>query len=240
MLSPFTAAAFCLLWTVSSVAFGWTIPLRVQRRQPPLLRSSELFETGRENDEGGSTIPPSTVGDYVKGVHGGKYQFEAPGMGMSSAGMEFAEALYSSSGGLEEETDDGADEVLPRWAYNMGSSGVTDEDCLDTLMLPRSGEPLTVRITNQERTWEAFHVNVVGGDGSLLPSEGFVQFAPAKGKLAPRGGASNLCDPNRPYSDSATIQIRFSPGARDRALPLECFLLIATEEEKWYYKLLMY
>ena len=85
-----------------------------------------------EDDE---TFPSSSssasVGDYVMGVHGGKYQFEEAG-GASFAGQQFAESLYasdSSEGVIE--AKDGTEEPFPRWANVMGTS-----EKLGTVIVP--------------------------------------------------------------------------------------------------------
>lgn len=91
-------------------------------------------------------------------------------------------------------------------------------------------------IVNNELTWEPFYVKVMT---TTLSSRDFADARPLSvhpraGTLAPRGGAVNLCDPQKPYSDSATIRVESSGELSDRDA---LFLLIGTEEEKWYYRI---
>lgn len=90
----------------------------------------------------------------------------------------------------------------------------------------------------------------VGGAGSSAGSIGSsseatritripVTLQPRSGSLAPRGGASNACDANKPYSDS--VQIRVIQGQFSSIGSIqddeEVWLVTGTEEEKWYYLL---
>lgn len=59
-----------------------------------------------------------SVADYVKQVHGGKYQFNDAGI--SSIGQEFAETGYASSA-KEEDTEATLLAEIPRWANRMGT-----------------------------------------------------------------------------------------------------------------------
>uniref|UniRef100_A0A7S0BZJ6 Uncharacterized protein n=1 Tax=Proboscia inermis TaxID=420281 RepID=A0A7S0BZJ6_9STRA len=119
-----------------------------------------------------------------------------------------------------------------------------------------------VQVVNDERTWERFYAITLSkrclvslqDDSSMgedLPvlfrnlvdqeeeSSPFVVM-PRTGFLAPRGGASNACDECKPYSDTCNICIglKTSIVAENRRNSLnddEWWLLIGTEEEKWYY-----
>jgi len=209
---------------------------------------------GRDIERDGTA---ASVGDYVKGVHGEKYNFGVPG-GPSAAAQEFTQALYSSSSSVaEEEQDSDDDEPMPRWAQNMGATTTSagaavrgDEDIRGTLVLGRGREEeeaTIVTITNRERTWEPFYAKLVVPDDNDW--ERIVRIEPRKGTLAPRGGSANVCDPNRPYSDSATIRVSLRKDEEEESIKLssndddeqERFLLLAigTEEEKWYYRVLI-
>ena len=69
-----------------------------------------------------------------------------------------------------------------------------------------------------------------------------ITLQPRSGSLAPRGGASNACDASNPYSDR--VQIRVIQG-QFTAIEIESsfqdgeeiWLVVGTEEEKWYYLL---
>eukprot|EP00547_Thalassionema_nitzschioides_P017337 CAMPEP_0194250274 /NCGR_PEP_ID=MMETSP0158-20130606/22590_1 /TAXON_ID=33649 /ORGANISM="Thalassionema nitzschioides, Strain L26-B" /LENGTH=210 /DNA_ID=CAMNT_0038987013 /DNA_START=12 /DNA_END=641 /DNA_ORIENTATION=+ len=166
---------------------------------------------------------PSSVGDYVKGVHSGKYQFEDASF-MSSTGKQFAESLYSSSP-VDEEHDD-HETIMPQWAKRMGEEGsITEEMCKEVIQLS-PGHTQQITVSNQERTWESYYTKVIGN------SEFFekISCSPSMGKLAPFGGATNLCDEDHPYSDSAVLQVRYNGVTSTQG---QCYLVIGTEEEKW-------
>lgn len=212
-----------------------------------VLQSSHRDPSSSPSQESGK----SSVGDYVRGVHAGKYQFEEAGAA-SFAGQQFAEALYctDSTDGIIKAGNDG-DESLPRWAETMGTSatmGVTPPmeryDVLD--LYPDSSASVT--ICNDERSWEHFYCKYVqvNSDGSILDetaafvhearSDALFQIIPATGYLAPRGGSSNLCDPSNPYSDSATIHISRIPNVQSATyLGSQYLLIMGTEAEKWCY-----
>jgi hypothetical protein len=192
----------------------------------------------------------SSVGDYVQGVHGGKYQFEDAG-GATFAGRQFAESLYSSDpdegvmfNGEMEDIDS-----IPSWAERMGSSaklGTLDPlQKYPVLVVSSSSSPGTITITNDERSWEHYYCKLVQvtSDGTIVddsvvwchqqPADCAVTVSPAKGHLAPRGGSSNLCDPRKPYSDSAQIQIQLKSS--EITTGNHHLLLIGTEAETWPY-----
>lgn len=221
---------------------------------------------GADRNTNANTQP--SLGDYVQGVHGGKYQFEDAG-GATFAGRQFAEALYSSDpneGNLEESTTNGdSNEPLPSWVQKMGTSAKLGP------LVPLQHFPIlslcwstptattTVSIRNDERSWEFFYskIVVVGIDGLVVDAESILchdqqqqqqqqeqqqdpqrivlQVTPANGQLAPRGGSSNICDPTKPYSDTAEIQISANS---ERIMPNEdttLLLVIGTEAEIWKY-----
>ena len=64
--------------------------------------------------------------------------------------------------------------------------------------------PQHVTIRNREISWEPFFACVVGSES--------VYCEPDRGVLAPRGGANNVCDTSKPYSDSCTLKIGQKPA----------------------------
>lgn len=67
-----------------------------------------------------------------------------------------------------------------------------------------------------------------------------VTLQPRSGSLAPRGGASNACDASKPYSDRVQIRVvqgQFSSIEDYIQDEEEVWLVVGTEEEKWYYLL---
>jgi hypothetical protein len=206
-------------------------------------RSFPLLYLSEESSSLPDTSSSASVGDYVRGVHGGKYQFEDAG-GMSFAGSQFAESLYASddSEGVYEEIPD--TEELPRWAQAMGTPdklGLLHPLEKYPVVSVSSQEPTIISITNDERTWEQFYSKVVevSLDGTiLLEGDGKFIITPERGNLAPRGGSSNLCDPSKPYSDSTDIQIQVDSSGFDPSSSSNSnhyLLVIGTEAEKWYY-----
>ena len=136
------------------------------------------------------------MGDAVRNLHGGKYQFSSAETqylaGCSPTGREFAESLYassSSSTGAAGDVDD-SDEVfdeeeLPRWARRLRDSsspggprsdGGGDWTFAGTLAFSRDAATMrhVVTIRNEERSWEALYAFVLphdegGGGGRRSP-----------------------------------------------------------------------
>lgn len=197
---------------------------------PAFITSSRFSScTSHQQNNFHDDQEPSSVGDYVQGVHGGKYQFEDASF-LSNTGTQFAESLYSSSS-VEEEFDQHP-AVMPQWAKRMGEEGsITEEMCKEVIQLS-PGDMEEIIFTNKERTWESYYVKVIGNSDVR---EGIV-CSPIMGKLAPFGGAGNLCDADNPYSDSAVIQVKYSQEIQSKG---RCHLVIGTEEEKWYYQIVL-
>ena len=210
-----------------------------------------------------------SVGDAVRNLHGGKYQFSSAETqylaGCSPTGREFAVSLYASSsssttttGGAGDVDDDAVvDEELPRWARRLRDSpppggprsdGGGDGTFAGTLAFDRDAAATmrhVVTIRNEERSWEAFYAFVIpcddggGGGGGGPPSFG---ASPTRGVLAPRGGSSNLCDETRPYPDAADISIEWNGGDGGIGAISEggpSLLVVGTEAEVWRYRLLI-
>lgn len=170
----------------------------------------------------------ASVGDYVKGVHGGKYQFTDAGINI--AGQDFAALGYSAAPPLEEHNEE-----RPNWAARMG----TDPAELQQKASEEITVPAQIVIRNQERTWEPFFVKVqqIDAEGNVREVTNEFEFTPCRGKLAPRGGATNPYDPSNPFLDNAKIEIRpLSSVASVESTGM--FLVVGTEEEKWFYRLL--
>ena len=169
------------------------------------------------------------LGEAVGGVHSGKYHFD---LTKSLEGESFASALASSSGPTTQMdcyvTDD-SNETWPKWATR--TRGQVSEDELPRVVVPADGMA-TVKVVNPLRTWEPFYASIflrAEGEGIIEADEFAV--SPRKGTLAPRGGANNVCDPSKPYSDAIELTVlrqRAGRGAR---------LLVRTEEEQWMFLL---
>eukprot|EP00566_Odontella_aurita_P023386 CAMPEP_0113534688 /NCGR_PEP_ID=MMETSP0015_2-20120614/5295_1 /TAXON_ID=2838 /ORGANISM="Odontella" /LENGTH=203 /DNA_ID=CAMNT_0000433871 /DNA_START=220 /DNA_END=831 /DNA_ORIENTATION=+ /assembly_acc=CAM_ASM_000160 len=180
-----------------------------------------------------------SVGDLVKGLHGGKYQFDDPSSsmlpGMSYAGQEFAESLYSDSHSVEENL---YEQEMPRWAKRMAPPDPNSAADVEAQILEvnRSGECSKVEVRNLERTWEKYYAVVMRRTDSGTFGEVPFLVKPGVGMLAPRGGANNACDPGQPYSDSAEISVSY---LKEKAAPnlKDVWLVVATEEMNCYYRL---
>uniref|UniRef100_A0A7S4B0E5 Uncharacterized protein n=1 Tax=Chrysotila carterae TaxID=13221 RepID=A0A7S4B0E5_CHRCT len=184
---------------------------------------------GLDDDAQGETARRG-VGEVVKLLHGGKYQFGSGGA-QASAGSAFAEALACSSSGGDAAADDG-DVQPPAWARALRPDR---EASLSTLELASAHPATSVQVKNMYKTWEPFVAAVLPADDSASALQAAAEFElhPTAGTFAPRGGANNVCDPDKPYSDSQTLNVRWRGGEGG-----EAWLVIKTEESQWSYKLL--
>jgi len=212
-------------------------------------RSSSVgaYNVGQgENAESGDGTPFSkSIDDYVLNVHGGKYRFDDPSSIGSAAGQDFAQSLYSSSSAkeadiaaAEEEQRAAADySTWPNWAKRM----VTNKDRIkasigNEVEVSGSDSPAVITIQNQYRTWEPYYARIVRFENSA--NEIGIDIDPATcpyiastihGKLAPYGGADS-------YSDAIDISVQRTQRECKRGE--SWFLVVGTEEEQWYYKLI--
>jgi len=99
------------------------------------------------------------------------------------------------------------------------------------------------------RTWEPFVAAVVCSTRGVL-SVDLVSISPARGHLAPRGGANNVCDPAKPYSDTQVFEVDWrssalgqdhnGPGAEGEDVGGgEVYLIVKTEEMQWSWKVVV-
>ena len=168
-----------------------------------------------------------SVGDVVKGVHGGKYQFSSGGF-EAFAGGEFAEALAASSSTEVENAN--AAEPWPSWATVLKKNGGN----VETVSLDANGIA-RLRVTNIYRSWEVFYASFLDA-----AAEDAFEISPTKGHLAPRGGANNVCDESKPYSDSVELTVRVrggDGGQRDGPCVCGVVVLVRTEEDSWLFQL---
>ena len=194
------------------------------------------------NDDDITAAPASSVGDVVRNLHGGKYQFSDTQYlaGRSLAGRQFAESLYS---GDRDDGDDAGDaevpDALPRWAARLQNFGEQSVAPLTGTLAFDHGRTTrhAISIQNEERSWERYHAVVLPDGG------GFAVASPATGTLAPRGGASHACDASRPYSDRAAIAVEWTGGEEEGAVVVpvtggrERLLVVGTEAAAWRYRL---
>ena len=200
---------------------------------------------GENVESGDGTASSKSIDDYVLNVHGGKYRFEDPSTIGSAAGQDFAQSLYSSSStkeadiaAAEEEQRAAADySTWPNWAKRMA----TNKDRIknsngNEVEVSGSDSPAVITIQNQYRTWEPYYARIVRFDANT--DEIDIDIAPAScpyiasaihGKLAPQGGVDS-------YSDAANILVQ--RAQREWKRGESWFLVVGTEEEQWYYKLI--
>ncbi|OEU05980.1 hypothetical protein FRACYDRAFT_257191 [Fragilariopsis cylindrus CCMP1102] len=212
-----------------------------------------------------------SISDVVGGLHGGKYQFDSnynnDGVGDnavafsgtgSSALLLDDEDYYSFNKNEEEEEEE---EHLPNWVTNTMEPNFSN---YKELIVPTNSNPMngmiyfsSITIKNDERTWEKFYTKILTITNTNTTTtatkinNNIVTVQPISGFLAPRGGTSNVCDINKPYSDKATIRIiQQNNNNRKQHVVVttadnimnnnkELWLVVGTEEEKWSYKLIL-
>jgi hypothetical protein len=148
------------------------------------------------------------VGDYVRGLHGGKYQFEQQGS-LSLESRQFVENLYSGGGSQFEE-----DLSIPEWAQNVQLPA--EHDDFDILEFG-TDEFLSLHIDNEDPTWGKFYAQVK--HATLTDSPFYID--PFKGELAPRTGS---------------VDISIQP-IEECAIDDGWWLVLSTEELSMFYKL---
>ena len=189
-------------------------------------RRLHLSQQGYNEEDGRSR----TIGDVVKGLHGGKYLFQdaaATGGGMSFEGQQFAEMSYSSSANSEESQDYYEDEPLPNWALKLQQPISSERvNNYPQLALDETTGKATVEIQNDERSWEKFYAFVVPEEDLLSQQQKFFVVEPKVGLLAPRGGTND-------FSDRATVQVQRTTGSNEVVAAARYFLVVGTEAEKW-------
>jgi hypothetical protein len=94
------------------------------------------------------------------------------------------------------------------------------------------------RVENTYRTWEPWVAAVLTAEGevaAVAAESPYALVGASSGTLAPRGGASNVCDASKPYSDAAYVRVQCCapPGAP----PAGGWLVVKTEEEQWTFAL---
>ena len=188
---------------------GWSGTVR-----RPLRRRAAAARAAAAGDERRS------VGEIMDYIHGGKYQFDAQSGMYAGGNGRFAEAAAASDAAAVGGEDDGDDEPPPPWVERLRPR----QDDRESLRLSADA-PVRVRVANLYRTWEPYVAVVFGADGFAV--------APAKGTLAPRGGANNVCEDvvgnvgRNAYPDEAIVEVRAGGAAPGTA----GVLVVATEEE---------
>jgi len=158
-----------------------------------------------DHDDSGTV---SQVGDYVKGLHGGKYQFnEQASNGISMESQQFLEELYGGSSSEE------LNVPMPEWAMNIS---LPTDDSYEVLEFG-DGEFVSLHLENEEPTWGAYYAQVQ--HATLTESPFYIN--PVKGELAPRTGS---------------VDISIQP-VEDCTIDDGWWLILSTEEMNIFYKL---
>ena len=204
---------------------------RIGNYRDILLRSGNNEMSDQSNDNTSSS--PTSIGDITQNLHGGKYQFSETQYlaGSSLMGQQFAESLYSSCDSKEVLEED--DDELPKWALKLQQPEAHEGKQLSgVLTFNEVAKSNTISVKNDERSWEQYFVYI-------LPRnlEQSFQISPLRGHLAPRGGASNVCDASKPYSDAAHITINLVGGYPAESVEEQKLLVVGTEAEVWRYEL---
>jgi hypothetical protein len=189
-------------------------------------RSQLLAQETKEEEPLRPSPTRRSIGNVVQGLHGSKYQFGSAGINYE--GQQFAEMGYSS-GLIEQDNYD--DDPMPNWALKLQQSGVPNDNSNCPQLELDSHGMATVQVQNQERSWEKYYSFLVGDEDILS----WITVEPRLGMLAPRGGVSD-------FSDQAQLKLKLTITANEnQPLPRNrnCWLLVGTEEESWFYKVLM-
>jgi len=237
---------FILMQTlaVARQSAGWAPFIRtVQLNGFQRTSNSFLQSASRDYSNDDLNLSGLSVGDYVKGVHGGKYQFDAAGL--NTAGLEFAANGYVSAPIDNDDSVMDRSHGLPKWAQRLGTN-VAEMELLEEAVFLASSTTTSIIIQNQERTWEPFYVKIMhvvnNGETSTASvidatDSGPFVVAPRRGKLAPRSGSPNPYQPDQPYLDAVTIQISMKQPQSVINQTDRYVLVAGTEEEKWYYRI---
>ena len=231
------------------------------------LKRRIFVEASAEGSSSSSSSDNSSnsrsIGDVVQGLHGGKYQFNHPGINYD--GQNFAETGYGSGliGDDEEVTyydDQQQEPAIPNWALKLQQLDYDDDDDdhYPTIDVSSSSSLLesSIQIKNNERSWEKFYAFIVSdnnnnynnGDSEDEIVE-VVTVEPNVGMLAPRGGKSDN------FQDNAVLTVKVIRGSRrstttsapsstttttttSNIMDKKKFWLVAgTEEDKWIYRI---
>ena len=117
----------------------------------------------------------------------------------------------------------------PKWATTLvDPPGKTVEHAqqrhLQTLTL-QNNYKTTITVRNEYMSWEQFYVST---------KTDHLDIQPMCGVLAPRGGANNVCDETKPYTDFAHIDVVLKGGVR---LDGDIRVLVRTESDQWIYEI---
>ncbi|KAL3908988.1 MAG: hypothetical protein SGARI_002816 [Bacillariaceae sp.] len=163
----------------------------------------------------------------------------------SREGQQFAETGYSSGiyqGDRVAVETSLEQEPLPHWAsqwqQNFMPSSNIQELRIFSLDADSAAAARSVRVQNEERSWEKLYAFVLlcddDDDQTKTDASDLVLVSPLVGMLAPRGTASPKKDG---FSDSIELQVSARIVVDDASTAGKLWLLVGTEAEKWVFKL---
>lgn len=180
-----------------------------------------------------------SVGDYVGGIHGGKYQFDTWYSGTTNVNVPpwVDSGTTRGSGSSRKILAKVADSAIPSWATRVVD--VESPAALrGTISLGEHNvgvsQGVAVTIKNDEISWEPFFATFEILEQRTSESNGittWVGVTPESGSLAPRGGANNACDGTRPYSDSCHFTVYWKDDCPNVAGNEVMYLVVRTETE---------
>jgi len=225
-----------------SVHTSFPLPSALMKTAHGAIPTTSLlnFKNDQEGDTANIDNSSTSIGDVVQNLHGGKYQFSETQYlaGGSVMGQQFAESLHSGAGdeNVVMMGTNSEDEELPKWALRLKDLiEQSSKPVLDTLVFDEENVVHTITIKNDEISWEKYCAFVLRNNDDGL---GCFRVSPTTGSLAPRGGASNVCDETKPYSDIAKVAIEWVRGGADVVVgENEWLLVVGTEAEVWRYRL---
>ena len=205
--------------------------LRHHRHRTTLCNrgSTSLRATSRDSNE----PVKRSVSDYMGGHHAGKFDFDTRISGVTALNYEKSLVFEPDfkPGAILAEIESGVG--MPSWAtrkVELGSVTGLRED----IHIGKEGGIVSIR--NQELTWEPFYASIENENG-VLQSD--ISVTPCYGILAPRGGANNACDENRPYSDKWDLKLGLHGSLQgvDLGARGEGFLVVRTECEHYVWRI---
>ena len=188
-----------------------------------------------------------TIGDYMGGTHAGKYEFDSRYSGVTSFNYEKSKIFDDNAG--QPGTKFLAkvpDSEPPSWSFrtiDLESSGSLKGIIQLTPTCIGAAKGVGVTVQNDEISWEPFYATIEVSGQLDSPQDLCLGLTPTSGFLAPRGGANNACNVNKPYSDSCILTVYYTepPDKAGIRTPVDqllrpknnIHLVVKTEMEHW-------
>lgn len=137
---------------------------------------------------------------------------------------------------------DDVDIEIPNWAQMEPPTNQSPE-AIKHLLFSRSDSKnyANVVVQNSERTWEKFFAKAVRRQQQQIDDskdeDSPFSIKPEFGFLAPKGGANNACDENKPYLDYVKLTVFVDLNCEVLDEGDDWWLVILTESQSWYFRL---